>query len=138
MKIFEKLFRTVNILLYFTQKLFKILRQSRSEFLIFTGTRVYKADGFGMQALAVQFGRLFTAAIHRVPCHRMPQIRHVNADLVRSASFELYADVRITGIFRKHGVVCDRWLGIFISNRHFFTVNRMPTDGCVDRAALFL
>ena len=88
-----------------------------------------------VQALPRQTGNLFFCAVHRVAENGMPDVGHVDADLVRASRLEPAADVGIARIAGDDLPMRDR-LASTGDHRHALAVGRVARDGRVHRAAV--
>ena len=68
---------------------------------------------------------------------RMTNGREMDADLMRPAGLKSAAEMRITvvAVQNSPGSLCRT--GIFVRNRHFQTVFRIPADRFINRAVIF-
>ena len=94
-----------------------------------------KSDFRCVETLPFYAGECF--AVYVIAQQRMTQIRQMNPNLMGPPGFQPQAQMRCTGIFSNHGIVCDCWFGILLCNAHFFAVNRMSADRRMDRAFRF-
>ena len=78
---------------------------------------VNEAQCFGMKALAVEAGDAVVRAIDRVPCHRVMDGRHMNADLVGAACFQAAFQHRELAQALQHPVAGVGILGVGLGGR---------------------
>ena len=87
----------------------------------------------GVQALSVQLSRLARSSVYGISRHRMPEIGHMHTDLMGTAGFQPEAQMRISRVFRQHGLVGYGRLAVLCRYRHLFPVGRMSADRRVHR-----
>ena len=68
--------------------IFKIIRQRRFEFHIFSGCRMDETKHLGVKHLPLGFKRLFGRAVNQIANQRMTDGCHVYANLMGTASFQ--------------------------------------------------
>ena len=90
----------------------------------------------GVEALAGQ-SEVFLPlpAVHRVAQHRVPDIGHVNADLMGAAGFQAALDVGVARITLQHLPMGHRSAAIGCHG-HPFPVSAVASDGSIDSAGL--
>ena len=100
------------------------------------GARMDEFQLARVQALAAKplVGR--GRAVKRIAEQRMPDVRHVDANLMRAPGLEPAADVRVAAVARNDLPVRDRAARALLCDGHFLAVGRMPTDGRVNRARI--
>ena len=72
--------------------------------------------------------------VHGVTHQRMPEVRHVHADLVGAAGLQRHLDVRRAAETLQHAILADRGLARG-DHRHLLAVARVAPDRRIHRAA---
>ena len=81
--------------------------------------------------------RLFDA-VDGIACDRMPDVRHVDSDLMRSACFQAATQMCILPESLDDLPMGHGFTAVFHRHRHAFAVGRMATDGRINCALIFL
>lgn len=80
-------------------------------------------------------GRYFEpSTIHGIAYHGIMQVRHMDANLVRTPGFKLYLHQRVRAVFFQHTVMTYRGFAA-AADRHAYALSAMPANRGIDRAA---
>ena len=95
-----------------------------------------EAEGSGVETLAVLAQLGLFMAVDGVAQDGMADVRHVDADLVGAAGFELAADVGIAPVAFDDLPVGHGVPGIALGDAHFLPVGGVPPDGGIHGAGV--
>ena len=100
--------------------------------------RMDESQRFGMEALAVKAGDAVPGPIDGISCHRMMNGCHMNADLVRSAGFQLTFNICVVPESLKYLIVGDSPAAVDGFCAHLFAVHGMPSDRRINGSLVLL
>ena len=112
----------------------EIRRQRRLRFKVCTAARMHKSQNPGMECLAFQGTVSAAGAVYRITEKRIPDARHVHANLMRAARLQAAFNVSMAAEAFQNAVVGDGFFAVFVIDRHSFAVGNMSSDGGIYRS----
>ena len=121
----------------FFQHILKILGQFRKDHHRPAIPGMAETQGTGMKALAVLTQFRFLSSVNQIAQNGVPNVGHVNTDLMGPSGFQLAGGVGVTPVAAHHFPVGHGVFGIALGDSHFLPVGGVPSDGGIHSAGVF-
>ena len=103
----------------------------------FTGTRMDKAKGIGVQCLPREIQIILPCTVERVTHQRMTKISHMDTNLMGAAGFQAAFDKGMACKTFFYGIMGAGFFAVFQRDCHLFAVCFMAADWCVHQTGRF-